>query len=55
MRIIAFMEDYRIVKKILDYLRKKEPRRNRPLPKIHTFYDEFDDWYRDDYLDIDYT
>ena len=31
MRIIAFMEDYRVIKKILDYLGIYEFKRDRPL------------------------
>ena len=53
MRIIAFIDDYKIVKKILDYLGIDEFKRNRPPPKITTFPDEFDDYVRDDYIDCD--
>jgi len=55
MRIIAFIEDYKIVKKILDYLGIYEFERKRPPPKINTFSDEFDDYIRDDYIDCDYV
>jgi len=43
MRIIASLEDYKVVKKILDYLKIYEFERKRPPPKIHTYFDEFDD------------
>jgi len=54
MRIIAPVEDYKIVKKILYYLGIYEFERKRPPPKIHTYCDEFDDYSRDDYIDCDY-
>ena len=34
MRIIAFIEDYRVIKKILDYLGIYEFERDRPLPSF---------------------
>jgi hypothetical protein len=56
MRIIAFIEDYKVVKKILDYLGIYEFEKKRPPPKIDTSPDEFDDDYiRDDYIDYDYV
>jgi len=51
MRIIAPVEDCKVVKKILDYLGIYEFKRKRPPPKIHACYDEFDDYSRDDYID----
>ena len=39
MRIIAFIEDYKVVKKILDYLG----------------IDEFDEYIIDDYIDSDHV
>lgn len=51
MRIIAPVEDYKIVKKILGYLGIYEFERKRPPPKIHTYCDEFDNWCHDDYID----
>jgi len=48
MRIIAFIEDYKVVKKILDYLGIYDFERKRPPPRIHTCCDEFDDCNRDD-------
>ena len=44
MRIIAFIEDYKIVKKILDYLGIYEFGKKRAPPKIESFPDEFDDY-----------
>lgn len=55
MRIIASVEDYKIVKKILDYLEIYESQRKRPHPKIHTYCDEFDDYIKDDYIDCDFV
>ena len=46
--VIAFIEDYKIVKKILDYLGIYEFEKKRPPPKISTFPNGFDD---DVYLD----
>ena len=55
MRVIAFIEDYKIVKKILDYLGIYEFERKRPPPKIESSPDEFDDYIRDDYIDCDHV
>jgi len=54
MRIIAFIEDYRVVKKILDYLGIDEFKRNRPPPKRLAVADLFNDYKCDDYIDCDY-
>ena len=51
MRIIAFIEDYKIVKKILDYLGIDEFKRDRPPPKRLTVADLFDDYIHDEYID----
>ena len=45
MKIIAFIEDYKIVKKILDYVGIYEFERKRPPPKIENSPDEFDDFF----------
>ncbi|MBU4313983.1 MAG: hypothetical protein KJ821_04235 [Actinobacteria bacterium] len=45
MRVIAFIEDYRIVKKILDYLGIYEFGKKRSPPRIDTTLDECDDDY----------
>ena len=42
-RIIAFIENYKVVKKILDYLSIFELDKKRSLSKINTFRDKFDD------------
>ena len=55
MRIIAPVEDYKVVKKILDYLKIYEFRRKRPPPVKPGQLDDFDDYSRDDYIDYDYV
>ena len=55
MRIIAFIEDYKIVKKILDWLGIYEFERERPPPRIEATPDEFNDYIRDDYIDCDHV
>jgi len=54
MRIIAFI-DYKVVKKILDYLGIYEAQRKRPPPKIDATPDVFDDYVRDEYIDCDHV
>jgi len=41
MRIVAFIEGYKIVKKILDYLGIYKLERKRPSPRINTTPEEF--------------
>jgi len=55
MRIIAFIEDYKIVKKILDHLRIYEFDNKRAPPKIAEDPQEFDDYIIDDYIDSDHV
>ena len=55
MKIIAFIEDYKIVKKILDYLRIYEFERKRPPPRIKSPHDDFDEYIRDDFIDCDHV
>lgn len=55
MRVIALLEDYKVVKKILDYLSIYESQRKRPPPKINTYPDEFDSYIQDDYIDCDHV
>ena len=55
MRIIAFIEDYKIVKKILDYLGIYEFSKKRAPPKIEVTSNEFDDYVCDDYIDYDHV
>ena len=54
MRIIAFIEDYKVVRKILDYLGIDEFKRDRPPPKTLAVADSFDDYGQNDYIDCDY-
>ena len=55
MRIIAFIEDYRIVRKILDWLGIDEFKRDRSPPKRLAVANSFDDYTQNDYIDCDYT
>ena len=55
MRIIAFIEDYKVIKKILDWLGIDEFRRDRPPPKRLAVADSFDDYAQNDYIDCDYV
>ena len=55
MRIIAFIEDYKIVKKILDYLGIYEFDKKRAPPKIGIIPDDFDEYIQDDYIDCDHV
>ncbi|MHB8276709.1 MAG: hypothetical protein ACYDIA_03520 [Candidatus Humimicrobiaceae bacterium] len=55
MRIIAFIEDYKVVKKILDYLGIYEFKRDRPPPRVLAVVDAFDDYKCDDYIDFNYV
>ena len=54
MRIIAFIEDYKVIKKILDYLGICEFKRDRPPPRALAVADSFDDYKCDDYINTDY-
>jgi len=55
MKIIAFIEDYKIVKKILDHLRIYEFDNKRAPPKVAEDSQEFDDYIIDDYIDSDHV
>ena len=55
MRIIAFIEDYRVVKKILNYLGIDEFKRDKFPPRVLSVSDTFDDYAQNDYIDCDYT
>ena len=55
MRIIAFIEDYKVIKKILDWLGIDEFRRDRPPPKRLSATDLFDDFAQDDYVNCNYS
>jgi len=47
--------NYKIVKKILDYVGIYEFERKRPPPKIENSPDEFDDYIKDDYIYCDHV
>ena len=55
MRIIAFIEDYKVVRKILDYLGIYEFKSDRPPPKKLAVADSFDDYAQSEYIDYDYA
>lgn len=55
MALPEFIEDYKVVKKILDYLKIFEFKRERPPPEKYDHCDEFDDYSRDDYIDCKYV
>ena len=55
MRIIAFIEDYKVIRKILDYLGIYEFKRDRPPPKKPAVAGLFDDYGQNDYLYCDFT
>jgi hypothetical protein len=55
MRIIAFIEDDKVIRKILDWLGIDEFRRDRPPPKRFQAADLFDDFSQDDYINADYS
>ena len=48
-------EDYKVAKKILDYLKIYEFGKKRAPPKIESSPGEFDDCVRDDYIDCDHV
>ena len=54
MRMIAFIEDYKVIRKILDYLGIYEFKRYRPPPRALAAADTFDDWRCDDHINNDY-
>jgi len=54
MKIIAFIEDYNVIKKILDYLSIYEFTMDKPPPKIVSVANIFDNYRCDDYIDIKY-
>lgn len=55
MRIIAFIEGFKVVKRILDYLSIYEFKRDRPPPRVLSMADSFDDCRCDDYIDVEYV
>lgn len=55
MRIIVFIEDYKVIRKILDYLCIYEFRRDRPPPRAMAVADSFDYYAQNDYIDCNCT
>ncbi len=55
MHIIAFIKDYKVIRKILDWLGIDEFRRDKPSHKRFAVADSFDDYAQNDYIDSDYT
>ena len=54
MKIIAFIEDYKVIRKILDYLGIDEFKRDKPPPRALAGTDSFDDYKCDDHINTDY-
>jgi len=52
---IAFIEEYKVVKKILDWVGIYEFERKRPSRKAAEDPQEFDEYIRDDYTDCDHV
>ncbi len=52
MRIIAFIEDYKVIRKILNWLGIDGFKRDRPPPKALAVADLFDDYAGFDYTDF---
>ena len=55
MKIIAFIEDYKVVKKILDHLGIYEFDKKRAPPMVAEDPEEFDEYIIDDYIDSDHV
>jgi hypothetical protein len=51
----SFIEDYKVVKKILDWLGIYEAQRKRPPPRVREDSDDFDEYIRDDHIDCDHV
>ena len=49
------MEDYKVIRKILDWLSVDEFRRYRPSPKTLAVADLFNDYSQNDYINADCT
>ena len=52
--LLPLLKDYKVVRKVLDYLGIYEFKRERPPPRELAVSDSFDDYKWDDYIDIDY-
>ncbi len=55
MRMIAFIKDFKLIRKILDYLGIYEFKRDGPAPKRLALADSFDDYTKNDYIVCDFT
>jgi hypothetical protein len=53
--LLPLLKDYKVVRKVLDYLGIYEFKRDRPPPRGLAVTDSFDDYKCDDYIDINYT
>jgi len=51
---LPLLKDYKVIKKILDYLGIYEFKRDRSPPKALAAADSFDDYKCDDYINTDY-
>ncbi|MGM0368460.1 MAG: hypothetical protein ACQEP2_07860 [Actinomycetota bacterium] len=54
-KLFLLFKDYKVVKKILDYLGINEFGKKRPPPRIEDVSDDFDVHMRDDYIDCDHV
>jgi len=52
---LPLLKDYKVLRKVLDYLGIYEFKRDRLPPRELAVADSFDDYKCDDYIDIDYT
>ena len=55
MVIITFIEDYKFIRKILDYFGIFEFKKDRPPPQRFAVAGSFDDYAQNDYIDCDYV
>ena len=52
---MPLLKDYKVIRKILDYLGIYEFKRDKSPPRVLAAADTFDGFACDDYIDIDYT
>jgi len=52
---LHLFKEYKVIRKILDWLGIDEFRRDRPPPKKLQATDLFDDFAQNDYIECDYT
>ncbi len=53
--LLPLLKDYKVLRKVLDYLGIYEFKRDRLPPRELAVANSFDDYKCDDYIDIDYT